>query len=439
MNKQSNRILVAFAAALFVAAVGSLSTAIAGLHGPRPYTAAGGSVSGIRQQAIVFHAGGREELIIDVEASLSETDEMPGLLAWVIALPSVPDAYHTGVDSDVFFKAQLTFDRKVRRDLYRLNRHNSPHRGHGYGPPSTKPVLRMPGRNRSSRGSLTQGTPLTGKGERPAPIAPQTVGPYEIQPINVQGGDDVAALNAWLTTNGFDAVDPDQTACYAGEALTYLCIKVRPSDEAQPFGVNVELSPLRISFATDKPFYPLIVSSQQENVDLDVVMFTEQRIDFQASADACRRLGISDDNDKHYRTENRFTCSYPASWNDRPHWNHWRHGTENGKDSRPPPWWANRRRGRSCLPRTNLWRVEHRRNRWFDLSEVENELLQSLIGELRAEHWLGGGTHWYFNHVTARGSIDASSPNDALPNDIIFELQPPIEEPVEADKPTAAT
>lgn len=219
-----------------------------------------GTVLNEGYEAIVFHNDGREELILNVKAGFSEAASADTEIGWVLALPAVPDAYDAKIDSRVFQEASLL--------LYKLGGFdNDADKGRGlsFGEEEKAPSIK---------------------------VVKFNVGPYEIHQIETLGDDAVKALNKWFQENNFATKDPKDMAFFVKRRYTFLCIKAKPGGEAKTgFGKSAKLSPLRVSFPTKKPFFPLKFSSHGGVFPLSLYLFTGKPIDWVKSATTMKQLG----------------------------------------------------------------------------------------------------------------------------------------------------
>lgn len=210
-------------------------------------------------EGLIFHAEGREELILNVQAGFSEVASADTEIGWVLALPAVPDAYDAKIDARVFLEASKLI--------------------HKLGP--------QPKSN--ARGGFSFGEEKSKKA--PIKVVKLNVGPYEIHQIETLGDGAVAAMNKWFGENKFAKKDPKDMAFFVERRYTFLCIKVKPGDSKSGFGKLAKLPPLRVSFAAKKPFFPLKFSSHGGVFPLSLYLFTAKPIDWMKSEDTMKRLG----------------------------------------------------------------------------------------------------------------------------------------------------
>lgn len=205
-------------------------------------------------KGLIFHADGHEELILG--ADLKVEGESLSHLGWVLAVPKVPENYSTDVSPEVFNEALKLFPKK------------------------------KPG-----RGTLSFGGPEKSK-SKPLKVTVIKVGPYVIHQIETVGDQAVAALNGWFKKNGYDTKDEKSMRFFVERQYTYLCIRVNPSDP-KAFKKSSKLPPLRISFESQRPFFPLKFTSHQGVFDLDLIMFTKHPIDWLRSDSVLKQLNTS--------------------------------------------------------------------------------------------------------------------------------------------------
>lgn len=206
------------------------------------------------QRGIIFFHDGREELIlrpsyqVEVDKSkIREDGTLPGLstLAWIVPLPSLPDRYTEADDSLV-------------TDLQKFAAVET---------------------ERQWRGGTAKGADR--KNPSPAEDGAEfheevKVGNYTIQPIKASGEKGGIELNAWLDENGFGKVADATLKHYLDKGYYWLAVKLHKS-EGLP--ANGTVKPLQISFATDKPVYPLKINAGRGTIDLEMWLFIKQKLD----------------------------------------------------------------------------------------------------------------------------------------------------------------
>lgn len=203
-----------------------------------------GSVGQNTQEALLIHHNGREELVLGINYEI-EGSGSAEKLAWVITVPNEPDAYNVA-------------DPKLFEEMFEFSRKLTPQ------PKSNTPV------------PIVLGPQLAGVelGKSAA------VGPYDIQPVRGVGPEALQGLNQWMTRNGFSAFKASEMAYFVENKFTFLAVKINPAKNKKAVGKNGALPPLHLSFATDRPYYPLRLSSGQGVFDLNLHILTKQKIDF---------------------------------------------------------------------------------------------------------------------------------------------------------------
>jgi len=224
-----------------------------------------GSIGQTMQEAVVFHADGREELILGIDYKLKSDSkkgsaELPPYFAWVITVPNEPDRYELA-ERDLFKAVFDWGNRKVTK------------------PKDTQGLRKAAGIIPAAE---TDGLIISKKVE---------IGPYEIQPVKATGVEALDGLNAWLKTNGFPQEDVGHMTYFVKGGFTFLCVKVHPPKGETSVAGSGELKPLHLSFASESPYYPLRFSSRQGVFGINVWMFTENAIDLKQAAPVLGRLG----------------------------------------------------------------------------------------------------------------------------------------------------
>ena len=173
----------------------------------------------------------------------------PQSMAWVIPVPSTPTEYGVGKPS-LFKSLARWFD--VRR---------RPERSRGGRAKAKGPKAR----SKSARGGIT----LRAKAH---------VGPFEIQPIEVEGKGAGDALNRWMTSNGFKALPSAQLEHYVKRGWTFLAVKILPAAGRRRMDRAGQLPPLRITFASKKIVYPLKLSTHMSTFSARATVITSKRL-----------------------------------------------------------------------------------------------------------------------------------------------------------------
>ncbi len=216
-----------------------------------------GRIQQTGQQAIVLHRDGREELILRINYTL-EGEKRPDRFAWIVTVPNEPDAY--AVAEPTIFE-----------DMWNWA-----------NPPAGDQL-----------GDDARATDAKQGGLRLSP--PVRVGPYQIQPIRAIGLEALDGLNRWLEADGFPTEDADHMAYFVENGFTFLCIKVIAADGDAALADSGGVPPLRLSFRSARPYYPLRFSSRQGVFDLTISMLTGVPLDFDASAPTLPRINAVND------------------------------------------------------------------------------------------------------------------------------------------------
>lgn len=103
----------------------------------------------------------------------------------------------------------------------------------------------------------------SGSGAAPAAVAPvgvvgrERLGPFDVARLTAT---DPAALEGWLTDNGFELPDRLSTALrpYVDQKWEYVAIRLAPREKGGP--LLGRLDPLRLRFASERPVYPMRLS-----------------------------------------------------------------------------------------------------------------------------------------------------------------------------------
>lgn len=207
-----------------------LAPSAACIHAPKDYA---GSVAQSGQTAIVFWDQGVEDLVLR-PAYVSKGGKAPASLAWVIPVPSAPQSY--GIVKESAFQA--LFKAWERNESLATD------------------SLRSAPKGRSNGGIEF--------------LKKAVVGEYEIQPIKATGPAGAKALNAWLVAKGFGAVPEENMAYYVQREWVWLCVK------ANTRAASGKLRPLRVTFKTPRPVYPLKFSTHQGTFDLTLWVVTRK-------------------------------------------------------------------------------------------------------------------------------------------------------------------
>lgn len=197
------------------------------LHAP-----GGAEVQQNRQAAIIVHDSGVEDLIIQIGYRARN----PSKLGWVVPVPSEPSAYAT-VSKQLFQDVERWIDLDFRSDVSE---------------------------------ALLLGA-LGGVEE----LERHSVGPYDIQPIRARGEGGTTAVNEWLVAHGFTAIAAAPLEYYARRGWTFLVVQINPGPSGQ-LPAHDELPPLKITFATSRPVYPLKLSTHMGEFPATVYVFSRR-------------------------------------------------------------------------------------------------------------------------------------------------------------------
>jgi len=225
------------------------------IHAPARFTA---YVDSGAQRGLVFFDNGREELVIQPAYTVNTTELKPdqftddGLLknfnafAWLVPLPSLPDSY-------------AEVEPKVFDDLA------------GF----TEVVSRIPEPERGPDEAK-----IYTDDDKVEFLEALEVGAYTIQPLKATGEAGGKELASWLKDNGFGELDERVSRFYVEGGFYWLAIKL-----SAPAGLPEEASakPLRISFKTTRPVYPLKIYDKRGELDLELWLVTRDSVDLTKS------------------------------------------------------------------------------------------------------------------------------------------------------------
>lgn len=224
------------------------------------------AISQKSQEAIIFHDGDREELILKIKYQIeakSKDSKMPDHFAWVITVPNEPDHYEVA-DADIF------------------------ERVHDWALPLVrKPEPRSLGLKNESYAAdaIVENSIILSEAVE--------VGPYKIQPVRAVGANALTALNDWLKANDFPNEDPAHMAYFVENNFTFLCVKVLPPGGKDAVAPSAELPPMHLSFKSDSPYYPLRFSSRQGVFDLNLTILTKDKLNYKKSKTSLGKLNFT--------------------------------------------------------------------------------------------------------------------------------------------------
>ncbi|HEX8236325.1 MAG TPA: DUF2330 domain-containing protein [Abditibacteriaceae bacterium] len=202
------------------------------LHAPLGYKDV---VTEKTKEALVFHDGKNAHLIIKTE--LESEGDLPPTMAWVIPLPSLPSSY-----------------KEERADLFEKLFELTPSRMMAGGSPLGPP----PGAPSGDAGGIRV-------------HASQTVGSYQVQPIEVLSEASGAELNSWLERNGFGAVPPENQKYYLKKGAVFLALKLNGLS-----GSHSKIKPLHIVYPSYRLSVPLKFSSHSGVFNLMLYTWSQQ-------------------------------------------------------------------------------------------------------------------------------------------------------------------
>ena len=210
------------------------------LMAPKTYK---GEIGQNMHEAVMFHADGREELVLGIKYNLrpDKGEKLPETFAWVITVPNEPDHY-TLAERSIFKKTFAWADPLVN-----------------VSPPTNSFDSKR--KARTSDGILLSDE--------------VKIGPYTIQP----GMHAIKGLNKWLDDNGFPQEDVAHMKYFIENNFTFLCVKVNPAATKKSVPGAGAIKPLHLSFASEQPYFPLKFSSRQGVFGVNVWMFTKDKID----------------------------------------------------------------------------------------------------------------------------------------------------------------
>ncbi|MBK9975003.1 MAG: DUF2330 domain-containing protein [Planctomycetes bacterium] len=209
------------------------------------------------QRGIVMWDNGREELVLMPGYKLADTKDgkspeiaESGLVAnfksfaWLVPVPSIPDAYKE--TATTVFKDMHAFT-TVHPRLEELKTDDGP-------------VLTAPEETQEGMQFLEA----------------VNIGEYSIQPIKAKGESGGKELNAWLKDKGFGEVSSASLRWYVKHDWCWLAVRMA-SDKGLPDKADVK--PLQISFKTPRPVYPLKIQDGRGEFDAELWVIVRERLD----------------------------------------------------------------------------------------------------------------------------------------------------------------
>lgn len=157
--------------------------------------------------------------------------ELPKDLAWVFPLPDVPVEYRE-VDGVIFEELNKFFSKYA-------------------------PQPRSAPNGLIAKEMVPQGIIIHEK---------ETVGDYEIVPIEIVNEDSGDELNEWLGSQGYATMSDETQRPYLKKGAAFLAIKIKPATG------NVDLKPLLIKYRGDEMRFPLRFSHDDRTFDLNLYL-----------------------------------------------------------------------------------------------------------------------------------------------------------------------
>lgn len=209
------------------------------------------------QRGIVMWDNGREELVLMPGYKLADSKDgkspeiaESGLVAsfksfaWLVPVPSIPDAYKEA--SATVFKDIHAFT-TVHPRLEELKTDDGP-------------VLSAPEEKQEGMQFLEA----------------VNIGEYSIQPIKAKGEAGGKELNAWLKDKGFGEVSQASLRWYIKHEWCWLAVRMA-SEKGLPDKADVK--PLQISFKTPRPVYPLKIQDGRGEFEAELWVIVREKLD----------------------------------------------------------------------------------------------------------------------------------------------------------------
>jgi hypothetical protein len=189
------------------------------------------------QQALVFFADGREELVFS-PSFRAEKDSLPATLGAVIPVPSIPEV-RKGVDAELFTVLWNWSER-----------------------------AQAAGKEDESAGISVDEL------EKRMMVGP--AGSFKAQVI--QGSESsLEELKAWFGVHMFAELPMDALQFYVDRRWTFVAIKYT-IDPADLPSTDLRMPPIRLSFEAERMTYPLKIATTQGTFDLLLYTFTERNL-----------------------------------------------------------------------------------------------------------------------------------------------------------------
>lgn len=232
-----------------------------------PYGYAG-DVDQARQDVVIIHRDGHQEMAIRVLPFFKDAKENPESLTWIITLPAAPTGFRE-VDPAVFEAGRGLHDK-----LFGLARAQWAAR--------TNLTFGFAGSNEAKTGN--ENTPGLDIG------ATVKVGPYTVTPIKALGAEAVTELSWYLSALGVPSEDAD-LQYFAENNFTFLCVHFKPP---QGQAARLELPGLQVGFDSKAAYYPGKFSSRQGNFALSLTMISDKPLELTGLMLAAQRLNLRD-------------------------------------------------------------------------------------------------------------------------------------------------
>jgi len=213
-----------------------------------------GDVDQSRQEVLILHRNGHQEMAIRVLPYFKDAADNPAQLTWILTLPSAPTGFQQA-DPEVFAQGRDLYQR-----MFQLARNQ--------WSAKTDFAFGLPGANDAAAGGaelagLNVGTTVQ-------------VGPYTVTPVKAQGKEALENLNQWLAQRGFPKEDAAHLAWFVENDFTFLCIHFKP-----PAGkaAALQLPALQVGFDTKAAYYPGKFSARQGNFALDMTLLSDKPLE----------------------------------------------------------------------------------------------------------------------------------------------------------------